>query len=827
LGNIIDEYIAAGWSVVPIMSGHKRPDYMGWNHPGSALKQASDLPNVWPPYGVGLMHAYSGTCALDIDDWFMTLMHGVNVDELYAAPDAVTIISGKRGHGKLLYRMPDGLVLPTKQIKVDKGKRDKKGRPVLEVIYEFRCGTTDDLTVQDVLPPSIHPETNLPYQWGGAGHWSRLPLIPQHLLNYWLSMLENVRPPQAAGVDSSWEEIEGALAHISPDCSRDDWIRVGMALHWAGNRTFNGDKALHIWREWSRPSTKYPGDRGILAQWRSFRDGKTVSVTLGTLFDLARQGGWVRPTPDASSLFGPVVPKPPTDIMSVLKPVPPPVDLDLWPEILGHRAREVSDGVGCDPLVPLWAGLGAISGVMDSRSRLELMPGFQVPPVLWLMTIGAPADKKSPGSWPMIEPITAIEQADRQRYAQAVQQWEIQEKLYQVAWKKHIEYVGSTEAMMNDAEVEVPALPPKPVSVKVIVQDITSQELVRKCSGRPRGLLCYLDELSGWVAKITNKFTGENRSAWVMAYESKRYEMDRVVSGEAHADNFAVSMYGNIQPRVLEEHFESLTQDGLMQRFLPAVLRPDQTRLSNPVPEFLTSANKWEMTLRLVYALEPRTYRLSPEAYDVFRAFQVWYEKRKVTERLARASDTYMTAFGKLEGLAGRLALVFHVIENPYADAVYGDVMERVIRIIKGYVIPAYRHLYDTNESSAASFDLWVTEYIIHHADKAKMTMSDIKQGARRHFEKAKIKHTMEQSQWVMNAMHTLQDWGWVARCDDGSMEHRGHVEWLINPHLITMFADYRNAVIAAKKERDTYMNELIPYSRKSFKRVHGEELLK
>ena len=34
-------------------------------------------------------------------------------------------------------------------------------------VLEFRCGTADGLTVQDVLPPSMHPDTGMPYRWGG------------------------------------------------------------------------------------------------------------------------------------------------------------------------------------------------------------------------------------------------------------------------------------------------------------------------------------------------------------------------------------------------------------------------------------------------------------------------------------------------------------------------------------------------------------------------------------------------------------------------------------------------------------------------------------
>ena len=45
----------------------------------------------------------------------------------------------------------------------------------------------------------------------------------------------------------------------------------------------------------------------------------------------------------------------------------------------------------------------------------------------------------------------------------------------------------------------IPDLPPAPVPTKIVVQDITSQKLIRHCAERPRGLLCYLDEMHAWA----------------------------------------------------------------------------------------------------------------------------------------------------------------------------------------------------------------------------------------------------------------------------------------------------------------------------------------
>lgn len=816
--NIIDQYIEHGWKLCPIPGGRKGPISAGWNQPAAALKRAGDLPIDEPPFGVGLMHAYSGTMALDVDDWAGTLALGLDVGALAAAPDAVCIVSGRPNRGKLLYRMPEGLILPSRTVSVDKA-----------VMYELRCGTTEDKTVQDVLPPSIHPDTGLPYQWAGAGHWSRLPLVPDHILNVWYEAAKDVRPARVDGVDASWKEINGALLHLSSDCSREDWVTVGMALHYAGTYSFNLDEAFHIWNEWSkRAPHRYPGERAIASQWASFKAGKANTVTLGSLYHLARQAGWTRPQPDASTLFSDITATKPVDIRSMLRPAPPPADLDLWPPLLATRAREVSEGMGCDPLVPLWAGLGAVCGAIDAQTRLELMPGFQVPPVLWLMTVGDPSDKKSPGSWPMIAPLDAIEAADRPRYKQELDAWKVKEIAYGAAAKAQAQFIASGDYLMGGKPPEVPSSPPPmPVKLKIKVMDITSQKLVRVAAERPRGVLCHLDEMSAWVGKLCNFRSGEDRSSWVVSYEAKPYEMDRVADGPASCENFAVSIYGNIQPKVLAENYDALSQDGLLQRFLPAVLRPEQTRLGNPMPAFMTHESKWAQTLALIYAMPAITYTLTPEAHTEYRSFQRWYEERKITERLLRSSNTYMTAFGKLEGLVGRLALVFHAIEVPFSGAVSADVMRRVISIVQGYVIPVYRHLYDGDDSSSSTYDQWVTDYIIQHADEESLTMSDIKVASRRQFEKAGVRHSMEQSQWIIGAMFLLTSWGWVRRIDDGTQEHRGQAEWLINPALAVMFKDYRKAIVKAKREIKDLVVGIAPVQRSSkFGRVKGEELL-
>jgi hypothetical protein len=107
-------YVAHGMALVAIPKGQKGPDTKGWNEKASAITdpvKAGELNG-----NIGIAHAYclpAPTMALDLDDmerasaWLAE--RGIDVAELLEADDAVQIVSGRLGRGKLLYRLPAGL----------------------------------------------------------------------------------------------------------------------------------------------------------------------------------------------------------------------------------------------------------------------------------------------------------------------------------------------------------------------------------------------------------------------------------------------------------------------------------------------------------------------------------------------------------------------------------------------------------------------------------------------------------------------------------------------------------------------------------------------
>jgi hypothetical protein len=783
-------YIRHGWSLVPIPAGTKGPRTAGWNQRHNAMQSQAQLP---PGYGIGLAHAYSGTMALDIDSWDaatqMLGFAGIDLNALYDAPDAVVVDSGKQGHGKLLYAMPFGLALPSKKISAGD-----------QTVYELRCATANGLTVQDVLPPSIHPDTNQPYRWAGRGHWTRLPVIPMPLLTLWQSMLSQdaqVIAP-ATAVHADWSEIKSILEHISPDCSRDEWIIVGMALHYTGTSTGELDAALHLWNDWSKPSSKYPGEAQMLVQWRSFRSDKGSTVKLGSLYKLAHDAGWEKPVPDVSAMFSNTEMQTPAQVTKWMRPEPPTLNFDTMPKVMADVALNVADSVGCDPLIPLWSGLAAVSAALDARSRLVLREGFEVPPVLWVMTIGNPAGKKSPGSKPMLQLFKRLEQEDRPRYQKAVQVFEALDARHQSEKKAFLDAAKDVHGMLAG---ELPQgygdAPKPPTPLRVVVDDISSQMLVRIAADNPRGIICHLDEMASWTKKLTDPRSTDAKSTWTTGFESTYYKMDRVGAGEIEAENYALTIYGNIQPRVFTASVDRLSDDGLLQRFIPVVLREGGRRLGTPTAGRRKSLDDYEMVLRAVFGMPAMTYRLAPDAEALFVEFQKWYLRRMDDEELLKVNDIYLQALGKIEGLVGRLIFILHVVQNPYSVSVSAETVQQGITIAKEYIIPTLRYTYNGELAGADSFDEWVKDHIVQYSDQSSITLSDIRRNARRQIEKMPKQVQVDA---ILSAMQPLEAAKWVARVDDGSKESQGRAQWAINPGLAQQFADHRRSVIEAKQ---------------------------
>ncbi|MSU92004.1 hypothetical protein GE300_20835 [Rhodobacteraceae bacterium 2CG4] len=165
-------------------------------------------------------------------------------------------------------------------------------------------------TGQQFVAFGIHPDTKAPYYWPECSPLDvplhALPPVTKERCAAFIAAAEKYlrkvggystadrreierEGRKAAGLKRnqapSRELVEEAVAHIAnDDLPYDDWIKVGLALYAA-----LGPEGRDLWESWSARADK--NDPEYTAEkWDSFSSVR--SVTVGTLFWLARQNGW-------------------------------------------------------------------------------------------------------------------------------------------------------------------------------------------------------------------------------------------------------------------------------------------------------------------------------------------------------------------------------------------------------------------------------------------------------------------------------------------------------------------------------------------------------
>ncbi|TLX65088.1 DNA primase [Stutzerimonas nosocomialis] len=202
-----------GLALVPIEPGQKAPKGNGWNKPGGYITDADKAEAFWtkhPTHNMGVVLGPSRVCSLDVDhvEYCRQVLRDVlDVDLDKLAADYPTLV-GNPARFRIMFRLPEGLEfnrhsltwpnpldpdgskhkLATAALKLarETGSKDqieamqarqKEFAPV--TVFELRAGA-----VQDVLPPSIHPDTGQPYTWRNPPA-DGLPELPSDLVKTW------------------------------------------------------------------------------------------------------------------------------------------------------------------------------------------------------------------------------------------------------------------------------------------------------------------------------------------------------------------------------------------------------------------------------------------------------------------------------------------------------------------------------------------------------------------------------------------------------------------------------------------------------------------
>lgn len=182
-------YLALGWKLCLLRPNSKIPCLLEWNSPHRVIGDENPLRQALADkkgYGLGLVHEYSNTGALDIDHLAWCQMAfgdelGIDLMEMLAGYPR---IRGRDGRDKYLFQLPADFIGATHKLTWPTEDADPDSpNPMLRqkkaVLMELRCKGG-----QDVLPPTIHPDTGQPYTWL-TPPWDGIPEIPAPLLAIW------------------------------------------------------------------------------------------------------------------------------------------------------------------------------------------------------------------------------------------------------------------------------------------------------------------------------------------------------------------------------------------------------------------------------------------------------------------------------------------------------------------------------------------------------------------------------------------------------------------------------------------------------------------
>jgi hypothetical protein len=287
--------LSSGIALIGMPLGKKGPTTAGWNFRKNAITETEQAA-LLNGKNVGIAHAYctpTPTCALDIDDYKNSISwlasHGVDLPSLITAPNAVVIWSGKQNSLKIIYRLPHNVQpLESKRI-VGLGTA---------TVIEFRCATKDGKTVQDVIPPSLHPEGHH-YTWFGEGTPLMIPTIPPDLFMVWQQLITNSsrvahrhlqhqpaihaprETPQQIAI------IHSLLSCISADCNYDQWRNIVWAILSTKWRC-----AENLAISWSQSVPHRYDEDAFWLVANSYMPNHPNQITVGTLHHHAKKGGW-------------------------------------------------------------------------------------------------------------------------------------------------------------------------------------------------------------------------------------------------------------------------------------------------------------------------------------------------------------------------------------------------------------------------------------------------------------------------------------------------------------------------------------------------------
>ena len=355
----------------------------------------------------------------------------------------------------------------------------------------------------------------------------------------------------------------------------------------------------------------------------------------------------------------------------------PDFPLEILPVVIQRYVMQQSRVIGCDASALAMACLAGLSGAVDHSFKIRLMRNgdWHESVRLWLMLVGDVSVKKTP----IIKAAT-----------KALMHFQVEQiKAYEQELAEYEEQLA--ECDKKDPKPEKPVPPPR-----YITSDTTIEKLGEILARSPRGILVKRDELAGWLGSMEKygggKAANSDRAFWLEAYDGGPHVVDRIRRGTQAVENLSASVLGGIQPDKLAE-IHGLTNDGLLQRFIPVMTRGGRFRV-----DASADTTDYDQLIERLMKMKPATVILADDARPVMEELhRHLHDLQQVGEGIAQG---FVGFVGKLAGYAGSLALILHLISAPVGTLlVYRQTVENVKKLLLEFILPHAREFYRTADT--------------------------------------------------------------------------------------------------------------------------------
>jgi len=639
-----DKYIELGLNVTPLNG--KRPFLSEWQ---LANHDYDDLIAKYPACNIGLICGeLSGVVAVDIDLTDNDLINRV----LAILPPSEIRKRGAKGL-TLFYRY--------------QGEINQK-------LY-YNGGTAVELLStgnQTVLPPSIHPDTKMPYKWDYQG-LTDISSYDLPLLDYertWARLQHLFGEKKSSKVRATFTDIKdefnrsphGSFLRMQNVASR--LIKAKTPINKAIDELITKDRELH-------GAITFFNDPRFSSRGTEYtRALKFYSSMLDTFVTRQISEGLdiEEPLKEVDAIKDLIAEK--YTVPSISQECMPTM---LW-EYCYNQARSnetAVDYVFMSTLISIITPLGDKIAVKPKKNS-----GFKWRPKMSIILVGEPSVRKSGALQIGLAPFKHALKSMKQVKSKEIE--EVQDKIVSARGGlrkmiKDLEKDPENKAMIRDIALQEKAikrLESHPLLKDWIVNNVTVQSLMKIFSEHGGAYIQEWDEISGWLEFIEQKTQAGARAEFLslMNQGLTDYRVDRKDKELSVSVEYAhLNLVGTTQPHLIKPFMDK--EDGLIQRF--QVVYPDFTKpieMTDEKEDIKLMIPLAEKIFNLINLPLSDFFEVNKEGLGILKfndeAYAVYFEFDKYIRELQRGANNKMVSYyDKSMSFFFNLCAVYYYLE--------------------------------------------------------------------------------------------------------------------------------------------------------------------